>query len=82
MQGSGADIIKLAMLRVDELIARRGLPAALLLTVHDELVLEAPADEAEIVATMVRQEMAGVAELAVPLVVDSGVGPTWFDAKG
>jgi DNA polymerase-1 len=50
--------------------------------VHDELVVEAPAEEAPAVAELVRSGMAGVAELAVPLVVDTGIGPTWFDAKG
>ena len=70
------------MIAVDRRLRAEHPQARLLLTVHDELVLEAPAGEAEAVAGLVRQEMAGVAELAVPLVVDSGIGPTWFDAKG
>ncbi len=82
IQGTAADLMKLAMIAVDRRLRAEHPRTRLLLTVHDELVLEAPADEAELVAGMVRQEMAGVAELAVPLVVDSGVGPTWYDAKG
>ena len=82
IQGTAADLLKLAMIAVDRRLRAEHPQARLLLTVHDELVLEAPAGEAEAVAGLVRQEMAGVAELAVPLVVDSGIGPTWFDAKG
>ncbi|MEO8196360.1 MAG: DNA polymerase I [Thermoanaerobaculia bacterium] len=82
IQGTAADLMKLAMIAVDRRLRAEHPQARLLLTVHDELVLEAPAAEAETVAVMVREEMAGVADLAVPLVVDSGVGPTWFDAKG
>ncbi len=60
-----------------------GLPAArLLLTVHDELVLEGPEGQVEDLSELVRAEMGGVAELAVPLVVDVGIGQTWYDAKG
>ena len=82
IQGTAADLLKLAMIAVDRRLRAEHPQARLLLTVHDELVLEAPAGEAEAVAAMVRGEMSGVAELAVPLVVDSGIGPTWFDAKG
>lgn len=82
IQGTAADLLKLAMIAVDRRLRAEHRQARLLLTVHDELVLEAPAGEAPAVAELVRREMSGVAELAVPLVVDSGVGPTWFDAKG
>jgi DNA polymerase-1 len=81
IQGTAADLMKLAMIAVDRRLRAEHPKARLLLSVHDELVLEAPAAEAPAVAELVRVEMAGVAELAVPLVVDSGVGPTWFDAK-
>ncbi|HWR13403.1 MAG TPA: DNA polymerase, partial [Terriglobales bacterium] len=79
LQGTAADLIKLAMVR----IARKleGYQAALLLQVHDELVLEAPPDEVRTVSAMVKSEMEGVGELAVPLVVDVGSGVNWRDAK-
>ena len=81
IQGTAADLMKLAMIAVDRRL-RRELPAArLLLTVHDELVLEGPADQAEDLGALTREEMEGVAELAVPLSVDVGMGQTWYDAK-
>ncbi len=82
IQGTAADLMKLAMIAVDRRLRSEHRQARLLLSVHDELVVEAPAGEAAAVAELVRGEMSGVAELAVPLVVDSGLGPTWFDAKG
>ena len=82
IQGTAADLMKLAMIAVDRRLRVEHPQARLLLSVHDELVVEVPADEAVAVAELVRTGMAGVAELAVPLVVDSGIGPTWFDAKG
>ncbi len=82
IQGTAADLLKLAMIAVDRRL-RRELPAArLLLTVHDELVLEAPAAEVDALGAVVREEMEGVAELRVPLKVDLGSGPTWYHAKG
>ncbi len=79
LQGTAADLIKLAMIRIDrELQKRRG---RLLLQVHDELVLEAPPDEAEETAAMVKREMERVHPLAVPLLVDTGIGDNWRDAK-
>ena len=82
LQGSAADLIKVAMVRLAGAIRRRGLLSRLLLQVHDELVLECPADEVGEVALLVRAEMEGAAELSVPLVVDVGVGDNWLDAKG
>ncbi|MDQ1348904.1 MAG: polymerase [Acidobacteriota bacterium] len=82
IQGTAADLMKLAMIAVDRRLRVEHPQARLLLSVHDELVVEAPAAEAAAVAELVRTGMAGVAELAVPLVVESGIGPTWFDAKG
>jgi DNA polymerase-1 len=80
IQGSAADLIKVAMVRLAEVLGedRR---ARALLQVHDELVVEAPAAEAEETATLVRREMEGAAALAVPLVVDVGIGDNWLDAK-
>ena len=81
IQGSAADLLKLAMLAVERRLAAEAPAAKLLLTVHDELVLEAPENEAKRVAALVREEMEGAARLDVPLVVDTGVGPTWGEAK-
>jgi DNA polymerase-1 len=82
LQGSAADLIKVAMVRLAAVLRERGLRARLLLQVHDELVLECPADEAEEVAGLVRGEMETAAKLSVPLVVDVGIGENWLDAKG
>ncbi|MDX1644249.1 MAG: DNA polymerase I [Thermoanaerobaculia bacterium] len=81
IQGTAADLQKLAMIRVEERLRDAAAEAILLLTVHDELVLEVPESEVEAVADLVRAEMEGVAELAVPLAVEIGWGPTWYDAK-
>ncbi len=79
LQGTAADIIKLAMIRIDRLLQDK--QAKLLLQVHDELVLEAPPDEAESVAAMVKHEMETVYPLEVPLVVETGTGANWRDSK-
>ncbi|MEO6953376.1 MAG: DNA polymerase I [Polyangia bacterium] len=82
IQGTAADLLKMAMIDVQKLLeARSGPPTRMLLTVHDELVLEAPGAEAEEVATMLKATMENVAKLSVPLVVDVGVGLSWADAK-
>jgi DNA polymerase-1 len=81
LQGSAADLIKIAMVRIHRALAEAGFAARLLLQVHDELVLEAPLDEVARVAGLVQQHMEGAAELKVPLVVDVGVGDNWLDAK-
>ncbi|HEX6207444.1 MAG TPA: DNA polymerase I [Actinomycetota bacterium] len=78
IQGSAADIIKLAMIRVDQRVV--DLPATMVLTVHDELVLEVEEASVEEVAAAVREEMSSAYELSVPLRVDVGSGPTWADA--
>ncbi len=81
IQGSAADLLKIAMIAVDRRL-RAEVPAArLLLTVHDELVLEAPVNDAQRVAGLVRHEMENAAQLDVPLVVETGSGPTWGEAK-
>ncbi|HKP30604.1 MAG TPA: DNA polymerase I [Gemmatimonadales bacterium] len=81
LQGSAADLIKIAMIRVHGALGTEGLSGRLLLQVHDELVLEAPPDEVDRVVELVRTHMEGAAELSVPLVVDIGVGDNWLDAK-
>ncbi len=79
IQGTAADLIKLAMVRIDR--ALEGRQSKLLLQVHDELVLEAPAEEIDEVKTLVKREMEGVCELGVPLLVEVGAGKNWRDAK-
>ena len=82
IQGSAADIIKKAMVALDGALGRSGPAATMLLQVHDELVLEAPVEEAEETAALTRRIMEGVVELRVPLRVDVGMGRTLGDAKG
>jgi DNA polymerase-1 len=81
LQGSAADLIKIAMIRIHEALAASHPEARLLLQVHDELVVESPATEVEGVKELVKSHMEGAAELTVPLVVDVGVGENWLDAK-
>ncbi len=81
LQGSAADLIKIAMVRLHRALRSERMAARLLLQVHDELVIEAPAAEVERAAGLVRAHMEGVAELKVPLVVEVGVGDNWLDAK-
>jgi DNA polymerase-1 len=81
IQGSAADLIKRAMLRVREALDAAGLQARLLLQVHDELVFEAPPEELTPLETLVRDAMEGAATLDVPLVVEVGVGANWLEAK-
>jgi DNA polymerase-1 len=81
LQGSAADLIKIAMVRLHQALGAGGFQARLLLQVHDELVLEAPPEEIGRVVPLVRSCMEGVADLSVPLLVDVGVGDNWLDAK-
>ncbi|WP_066063583.1 DNA polymerase I [Neobacillus soli] len=81
IQGSAADIIKKAMIDMDEALKDMGLKTRLLLQVHDELIFEAPEDELEILKKLVPDVMENALELKVPLKVDYAYGPTWFDAK-
>jgi DNA polymerase-1 len=81
IQGSAADIIKVAMLRAARAIEERRLRTRMILQVHDELVFEVPEAEREAVEPLVREAMEGAAKLAVPLLVHLGFGPNWADAK-
>ncbi|MBL8214723.1 MAG: DNA polymerase I, partial [Bryobacterales bacterium] len=81
MQGGAADLIKKAMIRIDEELERGGWQTRLLLQVHDELVLECPPDEAERAAALVKDAMENVEQLNVPLLVETGIGDNWRDAK-
>jgi DNA polymerase-1 len=80
MQGTAADLIKLAMLAVQHWLADHRLSTGLIMQVHDELVLEVPEAELEQVTRELPQLMSGVAKLDVPLVVDVGVGSNWDQA--
>ncbi len=79
LQGTAADLIKLAMIALDRKLAERKLKTRMVLQVHDELLFDVPDDEKEVVATMVKSEMEGVVKLNVPLVADLGFGPNWRD---
>jgi DNA polymerase-1 len=81
IQGSAADLIKIAMIRIHDRLRDERLSARMLLQVHDELVFEVPGPEMETVIALVREEMEGAAELSVPLVVDVGTGQNWLETK-
>ena len=81
IQGTAADIIKIAMLRVRHRLKAEGYRARLILQVHDELILEAPEDEAERAAALLREEMEHAAELRVPLVAEAKIGRSWYETK-
>lgn len=81
IQGSSADIIKIAMVQLHHALIQADLPARLLLQVHDELVLEAAPEVLETVLDLTRRTMQDAVKLAVPLKVDTGVGPNWMEAK-
>jgi DNA polymerase-1 len=80
IQGSAADIIKIAMLRVAGALEAEGLRSRMLLQVHDELVLEVAPGEREVAEALMRREMGGAWELSVPLDVSVGAGSTWHEA--
>jgi DNA polymerase-1 len=82
IQGTAADLIKKAMIDVDRALEESSTGARMLLQVHDELLFEVPEDAVDTVRDLVVRKMEGVAELAVPLVADSGVGKSWYEAKG
>ena len=81
LQGSAADLIKLAMVRIDAALEHGKSQAAMLIQVHDELVFEAPAEEASAIAALAKKEMEQVYRLEVPLLAEAGIGDNWRDAK-
>ena len=81
IQGSAADLIKLAMIRVENALRESFPQAQLLLQVHDELIVEAPEEIAEQIAALVSREMEQVASLTVPLTAEAKFGKSWYDAK-
>ncbi len=82
LQGSAADLIKIAMIRIHAALQQANLKSRMLLQVHDELVFEIPEAETSVAGALVKREMEGVASLRVPLVVTVGAGKNWVDAKG
>ena len=81
IQGTAADLIKLAMIRVDKALREKCPEAKLLLQVHDELIIECPEGLSQTVAELVSTQMQNIAELAVPLVAEAKIGKNWFEAK-
>lgn len=82
IQGTAADIIKIAMINVYDRLKKEGLRSRLILQVHDELIVEAPEDEADRAAAILKEEMEHAVELKVKLTVDIGKGKSWYDSKG
>ncbi|HEX5702432.1 MAG TPA: DNA polymerase I [Pyrinomonadaceae bacterium] len=81
IQGTASDIVKMAMLRADEAFRREKLNAEMLMQVHDELLIECSAEDAEKVAATLKREMENVVELDVPLIAEAGIGDDWMSAK-
>jgi DNA polymerase-1 len=81
LQGTAADLIKIAMIRIDAALRKRGLKSRMTLQVHDELVFEVPEAEIEVMRTLVREQMEKVQTLTVPLLVEIGVGSNWRDLE-
>jgi DNA polymerase-1 len=81
IQGTAADIIKIAMINVDKTLKKRGIDAKLILQVHDELLVEAHKDCAEEALEILRYEMENAVLMSVPLDVEVGVGENWYDCK-
>ncbi len=81
IQGTAADIIKIAMIRVDDRLKKENMQARLILQVHDELIVEAPENETERAARILTEEMQDTVHLSVPMVAEAKIGKTWYDAK-
>ena len=81
MQGTAADIIKIAMVQVERRLREEGLASRLVLQIHDELDLEVPVGELEAASELVRSTMEGVAQLRVPLIAEVSYGSNWAEAK-
>jgi DNA polymerase-1 len=79
IQGTASDIVKMAMLRVDARLKRENLKAEMLMQIHDELLLEAPEEEAQRISELLREEMEHAVKLDVPLKVEVGIADNWMD---
>ncbi len=77
VQGSAADIIKMAMVNCDKAIAEKGLKSKMILQIHDELLFEVPENEVEIVEKLIKYEMENVVKLSIPLTIELGKGANW-----
>ncbi len=80
IQGTAADLIKMAMVRISQCLAEEGLSATMIMQVHDELVFESPVSEREVLLALVREGMEGVLKLDVPLRVEIAAGRNWDEA--
>jgi len=81
IQGTAADVIKIAMIRVSRALRESGIEAKLIMQVHDELIVEAKAECADQAAEILVREMENAVKFAVPMTADYGIGDTWYDAK-
>jgi DNA polymerase-1 len=81
LQGSSADIIKLAMIRVYNRLKKEGYKAKLIMQVHDELIIDCPQNEKDNVALLLKEEMENAVSLSICLDVEAGIGKNWYDAK-
>jgi DNA polymerase-1 len=81
IQGSAADILKIAMINLDKALVEGKFKTKMLLQVHDEIILEVPKDELEAIEKLVKETMESAIELSVPLVADESAGQTWYEAK-
>jgi len=80
IQGSAADIIKVAMINIDKILSESDLQTKMLLQVHDELLFEVPENEVELVSNLIKTEMENTVKTTVPLLVEVGVGDNWLEA--
>ena len=81
IQGTAADIIKIAMVRVYRRLKAENLQSRLLLQIHDELIVEAPQQEAQRVQALLKEEMEQAVQLEVPMLVEAKIGKTWYESK-
>ena len=81
VQGSAADLIKIAMLHIDKFLSEKGYKTKMVLQIHDELLIEAPKDEAEDALRILGEEMGAAADLKVELKTDGHIGTDWYEAK-
>ena len=81
IQGSAADLIKIAMINVDKAIKEKGLKSKMVLQIHDELIFKVVKEEKEVLYNLVKEEMTHALDLTVPLSVDGGFGDSWYEAK-